>query len=235
VKENRMLSALPAIASVLLCVLLLPSCSVREMRMSPTMAVLDTAAYSPDGKFIAAGRNIFNVILIYDASTVQYKSALLGDLENSEIKARSLSISRDGKYVAAAGIDDMVVVWDIENDQTRMRLSECKGAQAVAFSPTENLLAAACAPNIVTLWRVPEGIKVAEWTEHSAPVLSVSFSLDGSVLATGGVDRIANVWRVADLKLLDSHGPTTYPIHSLAFTPDRSTLALYNGDIKTWN
>ncbi len=203
--------------------------------MSPTLAVLNTSAFSPDGKFIAAGRNIFNVVLIYDARTAQFKKALLGDEKQaSDTIAQSLSISKDSKYIAAAGIDDTIVVWDFSDDQIKMRLTDCKGAIAVSFSPNENILVASCPENNVTLWTVPDGNMVGELAGHSAPVLSIAFSPDGALLATGGADKMVRIWKIETLQPISTYAPTSYPIHSLSFTPDGSSLAIYSGNLKIW-
>ena len=74
--------------------------------MSPSLAVLNTSSVSPDGKVIAAGRNIGNVVFIYDASAAHFKKALLGDVNKPiSVSAQALSISNDSQFLAAAGID----------------------------------------------------------------------------------------------------------------------------------
>ncbi|WAC06723.1 MAG: WD40 repeat domain-containing protein [Thermodesulfobacteriota bacterium] len=215
--------------------LLLAACSAQQVKMSPTMAVLNTSAFSPDGKVIAAGRNIFNVVLLYDASTARFQKALMGEADKpNDVIARSLSFSSDSRFLAAAGVDDIVVVWDLSSDQTKIRLTGLKGAVAVSFSPTQNVLAVSAPGNSVTLWKIPEGNQVGQLNGHSAPVLSIAFSPDGKMLATGGADKTARIWSVDALQQIRVFDGYEYPVHSVSFSPDGVRLATYSGSLKIW-
>jgi WD40 repeat protein len=220
--------------AALTTLLVLAACSSEQIRMSPTMAVLDTSAFSPDGKVIAGGRNIFNVVYLYDASTVHLKKALIGDSDSTNnVNARTLSISKDSQYLAAAGIDDIVVVWDLNSDQ-KIRLTSLNGARAASFSPEKNVLAVSSQGNGVTFWQIPEGVKIGELTGHTAPVISIAFSPDGKMLATGSADKTARVWSVDELQQVRVFDGYEYPVHSVSFSPDGSMLATYSGNLKVW-
>lgn len=220
-------------SSIITLLLLLVACSAKQVKMSPTLAVLKTSAFSPDGKLIAAGRDMSNVVLLYDSSTASFKKALMGNENRSEI-ARSLSFSRDSRFLAAAGIDDTVVIWDMRSDEVKIRLSNLKGPTTVSFSPTQDVLAISGPENRVTLWKIPEGTQVGELIGHTEPVISIAFSLDGKMLATGSTDKTARAWSVNDQKEIRKFDGFEYPVHSVSFSPDGSTLATYSGDLKIW-
>ncbi len=220
--------------AALTSLLLLAACSAEQVRMSPTLAVLDTSAFSPDGKVVAGGRNIFNAVFLYDASTVHFNKALIGDsASSSNVKAHTLSFSKDSKYLAAAGIDDIVVVWDLSSDQ-KIRLTNLKGARAASFSPESNVLAVAGQGNDVTFWKIPDSVKVGELTRHSAPIISMAFSPDGKMIATGSADKTARVWSVHDLQQVKVFDGYEYPVHAVSFSPDGTMLATYSGNLKVW-
>lgn len=220
-----------AIASLaLLC-----ACSTEQVRRSEVMAVLDTSAYSPDGKFIAGGRNMGNVILIYEMPDGRLKKILSGEKNTLSLSARSLAISHDATFLAASGIDDMVVVWDLRNDQVILRFPEMKAAGVVSFSPTENTLAVSGPGNSVTLIAVPEGRIIGQLDGHTAPILSMTFSHDGKMLATGGMDRTARLWSTSDLRPIKVFVDYEYGVHSVSFSSDASMLATYSGELRILN
>ena len=232
-KQGRPLFALFSVLLALF-ILSLTACSTRQAKMSPIMAILNNSTFSPDGKVIAAGRNAFNVILLYDASTARFMKALIGEEDRIGDPARSVSISRDGRFLAAAGVDDMVVVWDLGDDRIKNRFADLKGALQASFSPAGNLLAVAAPGNEVTLLTIPEGDRIGQLTGHRAPVISMAFSPDGTMLATGSSDRSARIWSVPELQQIREFGGSEYPVHSVSFSPDGYKLAAYSGALRIW-
>lgn len=68
---------------------------------------------------------------------------------------------------------------------------------AVAFSPTKDLLVAASEDGSLAVWAVETGkrLHVIE-NAHYGPILSVAFSADGLRVATGSADGTVRVWEV---------------------------------------
>ena len=198
------------------------------------MAVLQTSACSPDGKLVAGGRAIGNVVFVYELPSGRLKKTLAGELNDISIATTSLSFSADSVFLAAAGIDNMVVVWDMRTDKIVLRLPDMKGALALAFSPTLGALAVSGPGNGVTLVSVPEGRQIGQLSGHSAPVLAMAFSPDGNLLATGSSDKTTRIWNIADRQPLRTLEGNAYPVHSVSFSPDGSMLATYAGEIKLW-
>jgi len=224
-----------AIASALLALVTLSACSHDQTARSESLAVLETVAWSPDGKQIAAGRDIFNIVFLYDAVTLRRSAVFMGQEKDTwgRIRARSLAFSHDGGFLAAAGIDRMVVIWDARSGDEVLRLNDLRDSNAVAFSPVANVLAASGPGSAVTLWKVPEGSKLATLAQP-APALSVAFSPNGDLLVTGGEDHVVRVWRTSDGETAARLQPLAYPVTSVAFSPDGETLAAYAGKVTFW-
>jgi WD40 repeat protein len=225
----------PWAALALLFVVVTSGCTTQQTANSETMAVLDTVAWSPDGKQIAAGRNLFNILFLYDSTSLLRTSVLSGDQQDmwGRIRARSIAYSADGRYLAAAGIDNQVVIWDLGSNSTVHRLDNSQGTRLIAFSPKEDILAVAGPANSVTIRSIPDGRKLASLS-HPAEVMSLAFSFDGELLATGSADHIARIWRVADATLSAQLPPHSYPVTSVAFSSDSATLATYAGTLMLW-
>lgn len=220
-----------------LALLLLTACTTEQMRVSPTLAVFNTSAYSPDGKIIAAGRNAFNVVFLYDGSTVRFRKALTGKLDNTPLftRAHALSFSGDSRFLAAAGIDKMLVMWDLSGDQSLMSFPDLRDALALSFSPIDYKLAVSNSRNGITLLEIPENRGIGELIGHTAPVIAISFSPDGKLLATGGTDNTVRLWDVGSLQQIKIFDGYELPVHSVSFSPDGALLATYSGNqIKIW-
>ena len=90
--------------------ILIIGCSGKQVQESESLAIFKSLAISPDGQYIAAGRNIFNIIFLYDAKSFEIVKYFKGQKEDiwGKLSAKSIDFSPDGKYLAAGGIDDIV-------------------------------------------------------------------------------------------------------------------------------
>jgi WD40 repeat protein len=135
------------------------------------------------------------------------------------------AFSPDGKLLATAGLDDIVILWNTETWTEVRRLPETHWVTGVAFTQDGRYLATAGPGPFARIWDLDTGEKVAVFAGHNEAVISVAVSPDGSRLATGSVDKTVRVWD------LGGTGPVTVldqriaPASSVAFSPDGSLLA----------
>jgi WD40 repeat protein len=167
--------------------------------------VLDIA-YSPDGRFLAAGDSTGHVN-VWSLDSIQKVSSL-----NHGGWVDSIAFSRDGKLLAtsaSAGSGkslrnraNSVLVWDIANETEVLLVEPGSPTLAVALSPDGRLLATGGHNGFARLWDVSEHrelLKMYHGTDNSVHfVKAVVFSPDGSLLATGGSDKQVHIWKVAD-------------------------------------
>ena len=129
----------------------------------------------------------------------------------------SVSISPDGRTLAAGSLDKVVRLWDTATGQFLAKLGDADAAApgqhtsghsdsvySVAFSPDGQSLASGSLDNSIMLWDVRQARQsggaaaqapmVTKFTGHKDFVLSVAFSVDGSLLMSGSKDRTVQFW-----------------------------------------
>jgi WD40 repeat protein len=150
----------------------------------------------------------------------------------------------------ATGALDGVQLWDAATGAMVGSLGDSGGggAGAVAFSPTEPLVAFVRpgwrgegpveGGGDAEIWDVARGARVAKLKVDTVAgptgaVLgwTVAFSPDGRTLATGGGDPLVHLWDVRTGKLVrELEQNVGNGVWSLEFSPDGSVLAISGGD-----
>lgn len=165
--------------------------------------------YHPGGQMLASVD--LAAIRLRDVSTQRLVTTL-----RAEEMLRAIAFNAQGELLAAAGIGDLVYVWEVGSGELRdsLRMSppiSKAGSDYVwdlAFSPQENLLAAATSAGQVHFWRVSQqGDQLAEGEHfslrvvgaHMRAVTCLGFSPDGQTLVSGGLDASIRFWPVAEL------------------------------------
>jgi WD40 repeat protein len=159
-----------------------------------------------------------------------------------------VSISADGTKVAAGSLDG-VSLWDVATGAPLGLVGDSRGggAGAVAFSPTEPVVAFVRGGwgdgpieggGDAEIWDVARNSRVMTMrvdtvAGHKGHVLgwTVAFSPDGQTLATGGADPLVHLWDVRTGKLLrELEQNVGNAVWGLEFSPDGSFLAMSGGD-----
>ena len=157
---------------------------------------MNTIAFSPDGKFLAAGNSLFE-IKIWDVESGKRVHRLeqekgRNDFAGSVFRAHQNEIlavawSPDGKTLASGSMDKTAALWDVE---TETRLYTLKGHKqavtGVAFSPDGKTLATVSEG--LKLWDVKTGAptggsELKDKVGEGEIVASVDWSSDGTTLA----------------------------------------------------
>ena len=104
--------------------------------------------------------------------------------------------SPDGKYLASAGSDRMVMVWNPQTgDQVKVLSGHEQRINALAFSPKDsNLLVSASLDGSVRIWNVAEGKALNMLFGQQGPVYGMAVSPDGNLIASGGRDPKIIIW-----------------------------------------
>jgi WD40 repeat protein len=152
-------------------------------------------AFTVDGKNLALANG--SIIRVRDVKDQRFVSTLRG--ENSFY---SLSVSSDGRSVAAGDTASVVFIWDLSSEETINKLKIQKGEEesvstlvwTVDFSPDGSLIASADGDGIINIWDVRTGELITSLAGHSKAVSAISFSPDGRTLASGGLDSAIYIW-----------------------------------------
>jgi WD40 repeat protein/serine/threonine protein kinase len=112
----------------------------------------------------------------------------------------SVTFSGDGRYLAAAGCDGVLRLWDTTSWR---RLPDLVGHAGtiwgLAGSPDGRYLASAGTDGTVRLWDLRTRDEVRVLRGHKDAVWAVAFSPDGRRLASAGRDRTMRIWDVGFL------------------------------------
>lgn len=148
--------------------------------------------------------------------------------------AGPLAWSPDGR-ILAVGSSYGIYFYDSTTLSELLFISQETRVQAVAFSPTNELLASAGYDGKLYIWRSDTGQLVRTLEGHLGPVRAVAFSPNGKVLLSGGMDTTVRLWSVSsgeETRKLDG----LHTVVSVAFSPDGTRLAAISdhGEIRLW-
>ncbi len=143
------------------------------------------------------------------------------------------AMSADGRWLAIAGDDGRVRLWDRE---WRLRLLDAgsERVRALAFSPDGALLVVGTHGPKTSLWRVATGTKVRV-LEGASVVIRAEFSRDSSYVVGVASDPTIHLWSVADgaERRLVGFSQTALGV---AFSPDNRRVAAVgvDGELRIW-
>lgn len=158
-------------------------------------------AYSPDGNRLATvgGDGAVRVWSVNDdgdpAPLVRFEGQpASGSTGSSPLS--TVAFAPDGRFVAAAGADGDVRVWDV---QTKSEVRDLRGSTdwvtSVAFAPDGRFLASVAAEkdNTVRVFELPS-LDSGGAGGHLRAVNAVAVGLDGKLVATASADETIKLW-----------------------------------------
>jgi WD40 repeat protein len=180
-------------------------------------------AISPNAGNIAISRSSDPEISIVNANS----GTLARTLSPFSEPARALAFSQDGAWLAGAGHDGSIIIWDTMTWQAKPALTGHRGAvMTLAFSRDSSLLASGGEDSIIRVWEVASGKLLSGLSGHRQSVSTVAFGAANDILASASsADSSVFLWKLGDSpigKTLRGHSGS---LRSLAFSPDGSNLA----------
>lgn len=97
-----------------------------------------------------------------------------------------LVFSPDGNFLASAGEDSKIILWDMKSSkQMNIFSGHTKKVNSLSVHPSKKIIASASDDNSVKIWEYPSGKLIKSYSFFENPVKSVAFSPDGKELACG--------------------------------------------------
>lgn len=178
----------------------------KELAVLPAHTAGTTCvSFSPDGNRLATvgGDGALRVWSVGDDGSLVQLVRFDGPATATGSATSPLStvaFAPDGRYVAAAGADAVVRVWDV---QTKSEVRGLRGhtdwVTSVAFSPNGQSIASVAAEkdNTLRVFELPPLDTASAAGGHMLAVNAVAVSPNGKLVATAAVDQTIKVWDVA--------------------------------------
>ncbi|MEB3232121.1 MAG: GUN4 domain-containing protein, partial [Leptolyngbyaceae bacterium] len=101
-------------------------------------------------------------------------------------------------------------------------------ANAIAFTPDSQLIAAGLSNGTVKLWRTDTGELVQTLGPHQYAVRAIAISADGTQLVSASADQTLKLWNLQTGQLIRTMqlGETVGSVHTVLISPDGRRLAL---------
>jgi WD40 repeat protein len=212
----------------------------------PQAGLIDTAAFSPDGKWVVCGfQGGRALIFSSDGKGVPI------ELKGHDKAVSSTAFSPDGKRLATGSADRTARIWELRHDSTQLAvpgsglmivgsptvlMGHAGPISAVAFSPDGSKIVTASEDGTARVWW-SESKEPRILGKHANYVEKVAFSDDGKRVASASRDKTVGIWTLdGSIPPVSLQGATDW-VRSVAFSPDGKTAltASEDGEVRVWN
>lgn len=144
--------------------------------------------------------------------------------------------SHAGRYVATAGYDNQVILWDAQQRVSLSRSLHDHLANQCEFSPDGRLLASSSSDYSARIWSVPDMKLCAVLRDHQDDVEGIAFHPNKPWIATSSRDTHVRVFDLEG-RLLQRMSGHTADVISVAWLGDTDQLITSSDDgtIKRWD
>jgi eukaryotic-like serine/threonine-protein kinase len=207
---------------------------------------IESLAASADGNWLAIGMVHRDGLFLYDLQTRQEVAHLAtgdGDVRAAFSPAESLLAFASVSAPASVKEQDTLRLWNAATRQMVAEFPLDRECMGLAFAKDGQTLVTATGLGHITLWRIPEGTKLASYPSDQEsgldPATDFAVTSDLGLAAYGTRSGQVRVMDLHDGKELWNAVAAKQFITALAFSPDGKTLVSAAGfgesDIRLWD
>jgi WD40 repeat protein len=163
----------------------------------------------------------------------------LANLKGHSSWVLALAVSPDARTVVSSGLDDRIIVWDLQSRQARLVINDAhsKPINSLAITPDGQFLISGSDDDTIKVWQMATGQLVRVLSGHTGDVNSVMTTIDGQFIISGSEDRTVTVWRRETGDRLRNFPGVTALIKTTAISLNGEYIAAGGSDrqISVWN
>jgi WD40 repeat protein len=189
---------------------------------------INSAVFSPDGKWIATGSDD-HTIRLWNATTYQQVAISTEHKEPITI----LAFSADSTLLASGSPDKTVRLWRVPDLTAAVNpLNHNAEVTTLSFSQDNQLVLTASLEGIARVWDVHSGLPLMELRGHTAAITGAVFSPDGKLIATSGEDKTVRLWQNNPGGRIATFQDGSGELITGEFSPDGKTVLTSSDDGK---
>jgi len=126
-----------------------------------------------------------------------------------------VKFSHNGKLLASASKDNMVVIWDVTHPQmahTATLHGHTDSLSFVSWSPDDRCILTCANDRLIKLWDVRSAECLRTFTKHLDAVTACAWMPDGEHFVSASVDKHLYVWSRAGNVVQTWHGPRVHDV-----------------------
>jgi hypothetical protein len=210
------------------------SLAVGLILAAPPVSPVTTAAYSPDGKLLAAGSR--GEVHLFDAAS----GDRIATVATPPGRVTAIAFATPTFWLCAVGEpgkSGIIVVHD-RDKRVREWTAHSDSIYGLAVTPDGKTVFSAGYDRVVKKWTLADGgtPTAVAMKDHSDAVYALAMHPTGKLLASASADRTVKVWDVATGQRLYSLGDSTDWLATVAWSPDGTRLAAAGTDrsVRIW-